>query len=101
MVVLFYPSQGFFNCIIFVRPRYLRVREVRPEKGRWWAVRDAIWNPSAKYQRKSTSGFQNSSSRKSEDDSKRSLPAGQESGRCNVQEGEEGNEGRNQGVEEQ
>ena len=39
---LFYPLQGFWNCLIYVRPRYLRWRRRAPEQSRWWCFKKAI-----------------------------------------------------------
>lgn len=39
---LFLPLQGFFNCLIFARPSYMRVRKQHPEEGRFWAFRRAL-----------------------------------------------------------
>ena len=39
---LFYPFQGFWNCLIYVRPRYLRWRRRAPEQSRWWCFQQAL-----------------------------------------------------------
>ena len=42
----FYPLQGFWNFLIYLRPRYLRWRRREPEQPRWWCFRQAL-NPDA------------------------------------------------------
>ena len=36
------PLQGFFNCLIYVRPSYARVRKEHPQERRFWAFRRAL-----------------------------------------------------------
>lgn len=38
----FFPITGLFNCMVYLRPRYLQWRLIFPQKGRIWAVRKAI-----------------------------------------------------------
>ena len=38
----FFPLQGFFDAIIYFRPRYYRFRKYFPEKSRWFALREAV-----------------------------------------------------------
>jgi len=59
--VIFVSIQGLFNFLIFIRPRYLTKREQHCEAGRWFALRQAIWNP--------TSSDSGSSSMKTEPES--------------------------------
>lgn len=33
-----FNSQGFFNFLVYIRPRYIRIRRKRPELGRWGAL---------------------------------------------------------------
>jgi hypothetical protein len=47
----FLPSQGFFNFVIFIKPRYCAARRNFPDFSPWWALREAIWNPAPKHQR--------------------------------------------------
>jgi hypothetical protein len=35
---MFLPWQGFWNAVIYIRPRYLRNREKNPEMSRWEAI---------------------------------------------------------------
>ena len=37
------PSTGFFNMLVYYRPRYLRCRQSFPEQTRFWAFRRAIY----------------------------------------------------------
>ena len=39
---IFLPLSGFFNCLIYVRPSYLRAREEFPEESRLWHFRRAL-----------------------------------------------------------
>jgi len=43
--IFFFPIQGFFNFLIFIRPRYSALRTDCADRGRWFALREAIWNP--------------------------------------------------------
>lgn len=38
----FFPLQGFWNLLIYVRPRYLRWRRRAPEESRWWSFKQAL-----------------------------------------------------------
>lgn len=40
---IFWPSQGFFNFFIFVRPSYVRIRQTHTEESRGWALRRAVF----------------------------------------------------------
>jgi hypothetical protein len=42
--LFFFNSQGFFNFIIFIRPRYLRKRKDFPLARPWHAIYMAVWN---------------------------------------------------------
>jgi hypothetical protein len=48
LLAMFLPSQGFFNFIVFIRPRYRAVRNNFPERSRRWALVEAVWNPLSK-----------------------------------------------------
>lgn len=37
-----FPLQGLFNCLIYVRPTYLRVRQDFPNESKYWAFRRAM-----------------------------------------------------------
>lgn len=43
----FFPFQGFFNHIIFMRPRFLDVQRQNPGHSRLRCYREALWNPSS------------------------------------------------------
>lgn len=45
IIVVFLPLQGFWNFIIFIRPRYYDTREKYQQSGRLFAFLNAIWNP--------------------------------------------------------
>ena len=47
LAVTFYPLQGLFNFFIYIRPRYLAIREKHTSSGRLFAIREAIWYPTA------------------------------------------------------
>jgi hypothetical protein len=47
----FIPWQGFFNFLIFIKPRYSAARRDFPSFSRCWALAKAIWNPLMKPQR--------------------------------------------------
>uniref|UniRef100_A0A7S1D3Y8 G-protein coupled receptors family 1 profile domain-containing protein n=1 Tax=Cyclophora tenuis TaxID=216820 RepID=A0A7S1D3Y8_CYCTE len=38
----FYPLQGFWNLLIYVRPRYMRWRRREPDLSRWFSFRQAL-----------------------------------------------------------
>jgi hypothetical protein len=42
-----FPLQGFFNFIIFIRPRYSGLRRNFPQNTRWWALWQAVWSPTS------------------------------------------------------
>ena len=44
LAVFFFPVQGFFNFLIFIRPQYLYMRK-RRGRGRWAALWEAVWRP--------------------------------------------------------
>lgn len=44
MIAIFVPLQGFFNCIIYGRPTYIRVRQKFPTLTRWQAVRRVFFS---------------------------------------------------------
>lgn len=49
LLLLFLPSQGFWNFLAFIRPRYIFAREEGLEVSRWKAVRKAILgNPTSR-----------------------------------------------------
>lgn len=39
---IFLPLQGFFNLLIYARPKYLQIRRHFPRESRWWACRRCI-----------------------------------------------------------
>ena len=39
---VFSPLTGFFNLIIFVRPRYIQFRHDNPSMSRWWALKRGL-----------------------------------------------------------
>jgi hypothetical protein len=43
---IFLPMQGFFNLIIYVRPRYLQCRSRHLSESRFWAVRRVLFSDS-------------------------------------------------------
>lgn len=47
LAVTFFPLQGLFNFLIFIRPRYLRNREHLDDYGRLRSFWEAVWNPNA------------------------------------------------------
>jgi len=51
VALFFQSSQGLFNFLIFIRPRYVSIRRERIIRGRWFALRDAIWNPNRSFVR--------------------------------------------------
>mmetsp|Transcript_1736 Transcript_1736/g.3794 ORF Transcript_1736/g.3794 Transcript_1736/m.3794 type:complete len:208 (-) Transcript_1736:1432-2055(-) len=44
-VVIFYPLQGLFNFLIFIRPRVVNLLEEEPESTLWNALRSAVFVP--------------------------------------------------------
>ena len=42
---LFYPMQGFFNLLLYIRPRYLQIRSVNPTRSRVWAAYEVVRTP--------------------------------------------------------
>eukprot|EP00980_Cylindrotheca_fusiformis_P011759 scaffold2799_cov117-Cylindrotheca_fusiformis.AAC.6 len=39
---IFAPLQGFFNLLVYIRPKYLKWRHVYPRETKMWAVRRAV-----------------------------------------------------------
>lgn len=39
---MFIPLQGFLNMFVYLRPKYLRIRDENPSEGRFWVVKRAI-----------------------------------------------------------
>jgi hypothetical protein len=46
-----YPMQGVLNFIIFIRPKYLRIRTLNTETSFIVALGEAIWNPQGKIEK--------------------------------------------------
>ena len=42
--IFFFPLQGFFNFVIFVRAPFVELRARQPSLGRWQALKIVIWN---------------------------------------------------------
>jgi hypothetical protein len=42
-----FPLQGFFNFIIFIRPRYSGLRRHFPQNTRRWALWQSVWSPTS------------------------------------------------------
>lgn len=42
LMAIFYPSQGFLNMLVYVRPKYLKMRQHFPNKNRFWAFKRCI-----------------------------------------------------------
>ncbi|KAL3928907.1 MAG: hypothetical protein SGBAC_012442 [Bacillariaceae sp.] len=40
---IFSPLQGFFNMMVFIRPKYLKFRHLHKEESRLWVVRRAVF----------------------------------------------------------
>lgn len=49
----FLPLQGFWNAVIFMRPRYNKMRKSNPDQSRLWAAKAAIRNQSQEQVRSS------------------------------------------------
>jgi hypothetical protein len=45
LIALFLPSQGFFNFIIFIRPRFSSLRRNSPQSSRLWTLYQTVWSP--------------------------------------------------------
>jgi hypothetical protein len=45
MGIFFFPIQGLFSFLIYIRPRYLEIRGHHLEQSRWFALREAVWYP--------------------------------------------------------
>jgi hypothetical protein len=41
----FAPTQGLFNFLIYIRPRYGTVRREFPDLPWWWSLYCSIWHP--------------------------------------------------------
>jgi len=39
---IFYPSQGFWNFLIYVRPRFIEIREKKKDETFWWVLKAVI-----------------------------------------------------------
>jgi hypothetical protein len=44
---MFLPSQGIFNFIIFIRPRYSSLRRNFPRNSALWALFHSVWSPAS------------------------------------------------------
>jgi hypothetical protein len=44
---IFLPSQGIFNFLVFIRPRYGSIRRAFPDNSRWWALCEAVLHSSS------------------------------------------------------
>jgi hypothetical protein len=51
LIAAFLPTQGFFNFVVFIKPRFGAVRRNFPAYSRWRALAQAVWNPVAMSQR--------------------------------------------------
>ena len=54
------PLQGFWNFVIFLRPRYNDMHRAYPRSGRCHAFWNAVWNPSLQKDRHSSASRQSS-----------------------------------------
>jgi hypothetical protein len=45
LAYLFAPTQGLFNFLIFIRPRYGAIRREFPTNSRCWSFYHAVWHP--------------------------------------------------------
>jgi hypothetical protein len=52
LLALFVPSQGFFNFVVYNRPRYRLVRRSFPGCSRWWALSKVVWNGNSNRRRR-------------------------------------------------
>ena len=43
LAAMFFPLQGLFDAVIYLRPRYYRFRKHFPEKSWWFALQKAVW----------------------------------------------------------
>jgi hypothetical protein len=43
LAVVFWPLQGFFNMIIFTRPRFVRLRHLCQDESIWWVLKETIF----------------------------------------------------------
>ena len=59
MTIIFLPLQGMFNCVIFLRPRFLQRR--KGGEGVCEAVGNIIWNPSSSVRRSASNNNARSS----------------------------------------
>eukprot|EP00980_Cylindrotheca_fusiformis_P011756 scaffold2799_cov117-Cylindrotheca_fusiformis.AAC.3 len=42
------PLQGLFNMVVFIRPKYLKIRHDRPRRSRVWAIKRSIFGEKKK-----------------------------------------------------
>ncbi|KAL3935704.1 MAG: hypothetical protein SGBAC_008832, partial [Bacillariaceae sp.] len=45
---IFSPLQGFFNLMVFIRPKYLKYRHLHEEESRLWVIRRSIFGEEVK-----------------------------------------------------
>jgi len=45
LFVAFFPMQGLFSFLIYLRPRYLTIRRKHLQSSRWFAAKEAVWYP--------------------------------------------------------
>lgn len=50
----FYWSRGMFNFLIFLRPRYVRIRSIDSDQSALWACREAVFGRNLNEQRRSS-----------------------------------------------
>ena len=43
---IFFPMQGFWNLLVYVRPKYLKCRKEYPQESKLWALRRAMYGNS-------------------------------------------------------
>jgi hypothetical protein len=51
--VIFFPSQGFFNMLIYLRPRYMRMAAKHPDASQWTIITQVFFPTSAVVDRSS------------------------------------------------
>lgn len=68
-VVTFFPMQGLFNFVIYVRPTYANIRARFPAEGRWFAAKEAVWRPFASHRERLGGGGRHNSNSKSNNSS--------------------------------
>ena len=42
LMVFFFPLQGFFNALIYLRPRWVRWKDAYPTESWWWALKQVV-----------------------------------------------------------